>query len=87
MNVKKNPESAIIGPNLINEVPYGVVILSVEDLGRLLTAAVRAGEDHRHCALIARNEKIFGISDVPHSLPTFLITYPWRHKPPDLYAV
>ena len=28
MNVKKKPQSAIIGPNLINEFAYGVVILS-----------------------------------------------------------
>src|SRR5262245_50769690 len=30
MNVKKKPEPAIIGPNLINEVAYGVMILFVE---------------------------------------------------------
>jgi hypothetical protein len=36
MNVKKQPQSAIIGPNLINEVAYGVVILFVEWLGVLI---------------------------------------------------
>src|SRR5262245_33507940 len=139
MNVKKKPEPAIIGPNLINEVAYGVMILFVEwlsvgilectlisrasvgidegaievsndhirrffedieqqlgdsprdrasetigvrfkpaiggqprsgawvgDAGRLLIAAVRAGEDRGHCASVTADQISLFITDSPH---------------------
>src|SRR5437016_4164790 len=138
MNVKKKPQSAMIGPNLINQAAYGIVILveewpsvgilecafrraavgidegaievsddnvwrfsedikqhlgyfpgdrasktvgvffepavggqphpcaGVRDAGRLLIAAVRAGEDHRQCALVMADQISLFITDSSH---------------------
>src|SRR5262245_11890400 len=143
MNVKKKPQPAVIGPDLINEVAHGIVILFVEwlsvwvlectliwhapvginegaievsddnvwrfsedikqdlgyspgdrasetigvcfkpavagqphpcagvgDAGRLLIASVRAGEDHRQCALVMADQTSLFITDSPHRLPS-----------------
>src|SRR5437899_9037850 len=137
MNVKKKPQSAMIGPNLINQAAYGIVILveerpsvgilecalrraavgideraieisddnvrrfsedveeklgcplvdrasetvgvcfkpavgghagpcALRDAGRLFIAAVRAGEDHRQCALVMADQISLFITDSPH---------------------